>query len=241
MEILLIWGSTIIASIGMETVYELKVFKDLADSGFKIDIGKLNSNTIGSNKKFNFSLLSNLIPFYNVLMILFKVATYNKEYNFRNLDLVGAIVPLSEDEYIKYQEKPTGFNAYLLSMKIEDEIKDAFRLTTFEGDNQGDIYFKLDNEKTEIDIVKLTGIAKTFSIERQNAEVIKHLLIHKTIGDEKFINYDIDKFNNKYNDIDVTIKEEYSFENLKKELEEFRNFLVDNETKKEEYQYKKKK
>ncbi len=243
MEILLIWGSTIIASIGMQTIYELKLFKDVADSGYKIDIEKLSNNKANSdsNTKFKIATLSNLIPIYNIMLVLFKVATYNKEYIFRSLDSSNAIIPLTDEEYNEYNQKPTGLRALKLSLKTEEDYNLAFKLTTYEGDNMGDIYFKLDNEKIEINVVKLTGIAKTFTPERQNAEVLKHLLIHQAIGDDKFIDYDIDSFNSKYSDSDVTIKEEYSNENLKQELEAFRNFLIENKEKDNNYQYTKRK
>lgn len=240
MEIVLVWLSTIIASFGMQTVYELRLFKDIADSGFKIDLDKINnSNKIDGNyvKK---SSISNFIPIYNILMVLFKAATYDKEHVFKIFDASDTLIPLTEEEYHEYQLKPTGLHSFMLSIK--DNAKNAYCLTTYEGNESGNIYFKLNDDSIEIEIIKLTGVAKHFTVERQNAEVVRHLMIHKMIGDEKFSNYDIDSFCTKYSDNDIVVEEEYSKENIKQELEAFRKlFEPEEKDNTKGYQYTKKK
>ena len=42
MEILFLWLSTSITSICMEMAYELRMFKDVADAGYKIDTKRIS-------------------------------------------------------------------------------------------------------------------------------------------------------------------------------------------------------
>lgn len=73
MEFLIIWLGSVVASIGFSVSLVFKVFKDVADQGYKFDIkrlkelvGLLNPEAIKTNKMLLFFLL--LIFYFNLII-----------------------------------------------------------------------------------------------------------------------------------------------------------------------------
>jgi len=70
MEFLLLWLGTSVASFGMGIANGLRIFKDTADAGYKIDVKRLSE--LGKQLVPNatkISLLSKLIPIFNVMQV----------------------------------------------------------------------------------------------------------------------------------------------------------------------------
>ena len=104
MELLLLWLSTSITSICMEIANELRMFKDVADAGYKIDIKRLSdlSKQLNPNAP-KATLLSTLIPIFNIIQVFQRTIQYN---NLRPtiLDQLNAIDVLEEMLEIEKEE-----------------------------------------------------------------------------------------------------------------------------------------
>ena len=61
MEIIILWIGTIIASFGMEMANELRMFKDAADSGYRIDINRMSELSKQVNPEASNAILKSLL------------------------------------------------------------------------------------------------------------------------------------------------------------------------------------
>lgn len=78
MEFLILWLGTSVASFGMEIANELRMTKDVADAGYKIDVKRLSE--LGKQLNPNATkatLLSMLIPIFNVVQVFQRTIQYN--------------------------------------------------------------------------------------------------------------------------------------------------------------------
>lgn len=78
MEFLVLWLGTSVASFGMEIASELRMFKDVADAGYKVDVKRLSE--LGKQLNPNATkatLLSMLIPIFNIMQVFQRTIQYN--------------------------------------------------------------------------------------------------------------------------------------------------------------------
>ena len=117
MKYMFIYLATIITSIGMEFINELRYFKELGDLNLKVDLEKIEN--IKNEFNINDSKLSYLIPFINMLIVLHNTYNYDeKKKNFYLfLNTFHLIVPMTLEEIKEYQNKPTGLTAYKISKR----------------------------------------------------------------------------------------------------------------------------
>ena len=101
MGFLIFWLGTSVASIGLTFANELRVFKDIADAGYKIDINKFSElgKQIDPQQK-KITLLSMLIPMYNLMTVLQSVINYNnrRSYFLDSLHVMNILEEMSEIE-----------------------------------------------------------------------------------------------------------------------------------------------
>lgn len=135
MELLLLWLSTSITSICMEIANELRMFKDVADAGYKIDIKRLSdlSKQLNPNAP-KATLLSTLIPIFNIIQVFQRTIQYN---NLRptildQLNAIDVLEEMLEIEKEEYSKNPTGLNALVIPIKTEIRILNAAKLTVEE-------------------------------------------------------------------------------------------------------------
>ena len=119
MGLLFVWLGTSVASFGLEIANELRVFKDAADAGYKIDINKLADLKNFKTSKIMF--LSLLIPIVNIMQVVQNTIKYNaaRETILDQLSLVDALEEMSDVEKQEYLKKPTGLNAILILLKAK--------------------------------------------------------------------------------------------------------------------------
>lgn len=118
-ELLIIWLITIIISYGLKLVNELKIFKSMADFGYKIDMKELFSLNTKISKKSIITNLSMLMPLYNIVTTLEKTIQYNN-FKYKMLEqsgLIDVIRRMTDEEKKKYLEKPTGLNAAHIALE----------------------------------------------------------------------------------------------------------------------------
>lgn len=122
-ELLIIWLITIVISYGLKLVNELRLFKNIANFGYKIDMRKLFYLSTKISKETIITNLSILMPLYNIVTTLEKTIQYNN-FKYKMLEqsrLIDVIHRMTDEEKEKYLEKPTGLNAAHIA--LEDEMK----------------------------------------------------------------------------------------------------------------------
>lgn len=117
MKYIFIYFTTIISSIGMNFINELRYFKELGDHHLKVDLKRFQN--IKNEFNINDSILPYLIPFINILLVLHNTYNYEekKKSFFLLLNTFHLIVPMTFEEIKEYQNKPTGLTAYKISQR----------------------------------------------------------------------------------------------------------------------------
>lgn len=117
MKYIFIYLTTVITSMGMEFINELRYYKELGDHHLKVDLEKFRN--IRNDLNINNTNLFYLIPFMNMLLVLYN--TYNYEDKKKNffllLNTFHLILPMTFEEIEEYQNKPTGLTAYNISKR----------------------------------------------------------------------------------------------------------------------------
>lgn len=178
-EFLMLWGGTIVTSFGMNTSLTLKIFKDIADSGYKIDKERLFDVTKQLRESGQIQRLSMLVPGYN-LAKAFQAAIEYKNAGPLVIDqfhVLGVLEEMTDKEKEMYQKKPTGLNALAVPFKteIQEKLKEDV-LCSVEinsGNEEGKIYYNYNEETQEITVIKGTGTFKNSSQEELEAKLME--------------------------------------------------------------------
>lgn len=197
MEFLILWLGTIVTSFGIEIANELRMFKDVADVGYKVDVKRLSE--LGKELNPNATkatLLSMLIPVFNVMQVFERTIQYNnvRPMILDQLSIIDVLEEMSEIEKTEYLKKTTGLNALIISLKSEISLSKATSIKRNNGNEYSEIYYKMGKSLNDITILKANGSASRLTVEEQKKEVIKawEAVIQagiKKYGDEKtFLN-----------------------------------------------------
>ena len=114
--------TTIGVSVGIKSFKESQLFKDVLNTGYKINLQKLNEYnhnlSIYDKKR---SKISYFIPIFNIIGVLQSKEEYNYNYErvTRQLDAMDCLIPLTEKEKKSFEAYPTGSTAYLISADID--------------------------------------------------------------------------------------------------------------------------
>lgn len=176
MELLIMWLGTVVASFGMEIANEMRMFKDVADNGYKIDIKRLAEFSKQMNPNgTKTTLLSLLIPILNIAGVLQRTMQYNnaRPMILTQLDVMDTLVDMTKEEQEQYQAKPTGLNALVLTIKKE-EVDKGTQVSFPDGAETSSIWFKTKDDGTRI-IIKAEGPVATLSIAEQNKKLDEEL------------------------------------------------------------------
>ena len=181
MELLALWLASCIASFGMEISNGLKLFKDVADAGYKIDINRFSEvqKQLSPNASKN-SLITLMIPVYNLLKAFETRIKYNnvRPMVLDSLHVIDALEEMTEQEKEEYKKHPTGLNALIVPIKTEIRLSKAAKIKV----DDGEIFYefnldknnKSDNLSDYITIVKATGNFKDRLIENLNKKSLAH-------------------------------------------------------------------
>ena len=232
MELLIIWILTIITSFGMKFIQELRIFKDIADLGYKVDLNELSEVDKELNKShhnmLNVAFLELLIPIYNMVSVLERTIQYssNKAYFLEQLKFMDCIERMSRFEYGEYQKKSTGLNAVVIPIICEKRLKNAKVLKIISNNDISLIYYEVGNNLDDITILKTTCLANFLTLDRQK-EKVKEAWIDLSFSTNKASNSK-DSFLNQTltnsKDIDIIINDALvkdkisSLEKLKEQL-----------------------
>lgn len=180
MNFLIMWLCTIILSLGMTAISSMKLIKDIADLGYKINMKEIDRLDRISNNSNNNILLSFLIPFYNIMFAMQVTLEYNNDKStpINVLNVIGLLNEMNKEELEEYSKNPTLLNALYVSVvsnKEQDDLDKDLDLTNasyikFEDDGS-EVYFDTNDEFYDIIILKVTGPLSKLSKNKQLKKV----------------------------------------------------------------------
>ena len=169
MEILGIWIGTSILSIYMYLVSGFKIFKDVADAGYKFDAKRVSelSKYLNPNGS-KVTLISLLIPIYNIMHVLQNAMVYNnnRDMILDQLNAINALEEMTKEEKEEYLKKPTGLNAIIIPIKSELRLAKASSIKIQNDNGVGEIFYDGDIINN-INILKTTGYVSKLTEDEQ--------------------------------------------------------------------------
>lgn len=242
MKIVVLWISTVAASFCIELTNELRMFKDVADAGYKINIDRLSD----LSKKLNpdaskITLLSMLIPIFNIIQVFERITKYNniRPMLLDQLSIIDALEEMSEIEKQEYLKKPTGLNAILVPFKLEVRIAKADSVKIENDNEKSEIFYEIGDSLDDITILKVAGDAYRLTEAEQKKKVIEAIKSSLLAETEEYD--DVENATNTIKDNDylelkdidnkeeqkVTPKQESSLSRQKQALEDLKNKLIE--------------
>lgn len=232
MELFVIWIGTIITSFTMEFKNELRMFKDVADNGYKIDIKRISEFAKQANPNVSkASLMSMLIPGLNIWDVLRRILIYNNARCtiLSQLSVSDLLIEMTKEEEEEYNKKPTGLNAFLIMAKPQVESK-IESVTYIDDGEKSTIWYQI--KHGEYIIVNTRGPVSYLSIIEQYGMLKEKVLHLNEDTNETSFSLEFNKENNLENDInknDLSTQEKIKqLENLK--LSTLENNITDKET-----------
>ena len=256
MKIVVLWISTVAASFCIELTNELRMFKDVADAGYKINIDRLSD----LSKKLNpdaskITLLSMLIPIFNIIQVFERITKYNniRPMLLDQLSIIDALEEMSEIEKQEYQKRPTGLNAILVPFKLEVRIAKADSVKIENDNEKSEIFYEIGDSLDDITILKVAGDAYRLTEAEQKKKVIETIKSSLLAETEEYD--DVENATNTIKDNDdlelkntdnkeeqkVTPKQESSLSRQKQALEDLKNKLIEKQQAAQKSPAKKKK
>ena len=250
---------TIVLSFILDLKNGTRVYKDMADLGYKIDskrYSEIQKQLAPDDVKVNFLTLC--IPFYNIFAVYYKTLQYSNTRNtaYDELNALGVLEEMNDLEKKNYAKRPTGFNALFGPLILEIKLMGAHKVSINDGDIKGDIYYKF--VKSGKSNVKVKIVETTVDTEKLSLDDQKRILneARKMVNENSAISAFTDKIikgtdiygrdeylekvrNNESADIDKPIDvESLSFERRKQieELEKFKEFVLNKQTEKSDTQ-----
>ena len=178
MELLYFYFVTCITSYFMDLTNGLRVFKDVADAGYKIDIRRFSELQKQLNPDaVNISFLSFLIPVYNILQVSKRIMQYNsiRPMILDQLSAIDCLEEMTEFEKKEYLKKPTLLNAVIVPIKFETKLANASTMEFKNCDVNGEIIYEWNNKESfdDITILKTTGEISKLSEDLQKEKIIE--------------------------------------------------------------------
>ncbi|MDD7150952.1 MAG: hypothetical protein PUH43_03340 [Clostridium sp.] len=220
----------------------MRMFKDVADAGYKINIDRLSD----LSKKLNpdaskITLLSMLIPIFNIIQVFERITKYNniRPMLLDQLSIIDALEEMSEIEKQEYQKRPTGLNAILVPFKLEVRIAKADSVKIENDNEKSEIFYEIGDSLDDITILKVAGDAYRLTEAEQKKKVIE--AIKSSLSEETEEYDDVENATNTIKDNDdlelkntdnkeeqkVTPKQESSLSRQKQALEDLKNKLIE--------------
>ena len=169
------WLISIGASFVMDFQNGLRLFKDAADAGYKIDL-KRYSTVLNDENLGKINTLKLLIPGLNIFTVFQRAFNYNQARRFilDELSVMGLLKEMTNEEKKLYQTKPTAFNSFVISIKSEIDSRPVTMTIYYGEGNQDKMVFEFDKDRGII-IKEVTGPRAFLSIFEQKEFLKKDL------------------------------------------------------------------
>lgn len=190
-------GGTIILSAVANRVNNYRLYKDLADGGYKLNLNKLvkiakdiktdddtyNNQGVGIKKKFNFNrnyskeakIVAMFIPWLNIYIVSQKIKKYNENRDsiFERLRVLGVLEEMTLEEKKRYAKHPNGYVAYQIQrLPIPKKIENKIVVLTYKDSNcTGDVIYEIRNNLEDIHVLEVTGIIKDAYKDANNKDL----------------------------------------------------------------------
>jgi hypothetical protein len=119
-EVLIFLLGTFVTSYGITIKCELGKYKDAADNGYKIEIGRLSeiNNQVNHGDQKN-PLISFLIRGLNIFKALDTLIKHinSRPFSLDLLRVMGALSPMTKEEQRRYNQNPSGMTAFRICCK----------------------------------------------------------------------------------------------------------------------------
>ncbi len=152
MGFLLLWFTTVVSSGVMEVTTSFQVMKDVADSGYKIDMKRISEFTDQMNSDISRMAITCLfIPFLNIIAAMKHAMDYsnNRPVFIDQFSCIDALEEMTEEEKKEYQKRPTGFHALSIFAKSEMRKEDASTIKLHKDSRDRDVAFERNSEEEE--------------------------------------------------------------------------------------------
>lgn len=180
MKILIMWLGSVVASFFMEIGNELRMYKDAADAGYKVNNSKLLEMLgKGRESKPSLSTLFLLTPVINIMFVMKNTLDYNNRRDdlLTQLHVMGALDEMSDYEKSEYAKRPTGLNALLVPFKTMIKLRNAnFIEIKDENGISSKIFFEFDKKSGDINVLDVSGPASRLSYDEQKESVLNTYL-----------------------------------------------------------------
>ena len=166
MNIIEIYIASLLASLGISTINELRMYKDCADNGYRLDSERINKSRFRRENEIpqNMSLLL-FVPGVNIIHTIYNVLNYEANHNkvFNKLKELKATERMTNEEFRTYEEFPIGLTSSLLNVRSKEELSGTRKIKVSEDDR---IYYDL-NDNGQIEIKRVMGPLSYESPEKQ--------------------------------------------------------------------------
>lgn len=176
MKYFIMWLLTVVVSYFMEIMSELRIFKDAADAGYKVDLQRLKDISAQINpdgdKIFTLSLL---IPIFNMINVLCRTKKFDEDRGFLldELRVIDALDEMSKVEQEEYSKKPTLFNALFIPFIVKKRLLDSELVVVMIENKPGEIYYEVGDESDDITILASYGSASKLTVDEQRKAIIE--------------------------------------------------------------------
>lgn len=231
MDYIYTWLVTILLSTGISVANELRMYKDAADNGYRIDGRNLNVNS----KIYHTNIIKNLsiallIPFLNIITSVTNVMAYNlnRHQLLDNLNMLDALEDMTNEEKEKYQKFPTGLHALILMIKNAIKLSKLNVIKIISNYGTSEMYYDITDDG-DIEIIKVYGPLSKATKETQKEKAIQTLYGVALAGleqygtEEKFIESIKE---NGSEELSLELQKLKNIEAEKEELEQLKNNLI---------------
>lgn len=244
MELIIGWIMTIIASVIMEISSELRIFKDVADNGYKLDVKRISelANQVDPNAS-KVTLMSFLVPGVNIFGVFKRGIIYNnvRHMILDQLSVLDSLIPMTKEEEEEYKKNPSALNAIYINARQQTQSASQ-SISYLENDEINTIWFNEENENYIV--IKAEGPISKLSIIEQRAKLIEKMDDFKAYSnikdffeycndkkDKKDICINLDQVIENNKNIKPLTKEEYIelMKSVRRDLEDYKADVKDSE------------
>ena len=148
------WIGSIIETFIFNYLNSRRVYKDLADRGYKVKFTGYNELYMKETP-----LVERFIPFFNILGIACNIQKYNDtvDEKVRELNRLGFLLPMTKDEKELYKLNPTSRNAFKIAINDFLYRKYGNGIIYESALGTSTIIYGYDFEAQEVEIINCTG------------------------------------------------------------------------------------
>lgn len=186
MQLLLIWGGTILVSIICDNIFTIDLMKSIANEGYYIADSKIDNfyNKFAEVGDEKVEKIKRFIPFINIMNSFSYI--FERDRILQSMDTYNFVKKMTPEEYKRYKKNPS--LKTLFDIINENARKDIVYCDYKDENGEGKIYYETNGELT---ITKTTGSANKLSDE-EKIEVVNNridelnkLVVELIIGEKK--------------------------------------------------------